>query len=132
MDFTHTLQITKINPELQIVWGWAYVTEEDGETVVDHSAQIIETMEAQKMAHGFVSKSRVGGVMHESKGGEIVDSIFLTKEIQEAMNVDAKKVGWFIGYHVKDKATWERVKSGELSAFSIAGTATEEVIDDAA
>lgn len=127
-EFQRVIDITKIDPEQQIVWGWAYVTEENGVPVVDVSEQTATAGEIQKAAHGFVRDSRVGGVMHTEAAGEIVDSLFFTADLQKALGVDLGKVGWFIGYHVIDEQVWEGVKSGAFPAFSIAGTAIEEEI----
>ena len=121
VEFTKKVPIEKVDEELRIVWGWAYVCEEHGETVVDHSLQIVDAAEVQKAAHGFVQNSRTGGVMHAGEAGHIVDSLFFSKELQEALGCDLGKVGWFIGFHVDDDEAWNLVKRGVLRMFSIGG-----------
>lgn len=130
-DFERTVPIAKRDDEQQIAWGWAYVCEEGDCPVVDHSGDVVDALEVQKAAHGFVRESRVGGVLHQSSAGEIVDSIFFSRELQKALGIDLGKVGWLIGYQVHDPAVWEGVKSGKYSAFSIGGTAETEPIDKA-
>lgn len=132
MQFTKQVAIEKIDDEQRIVWGWAYVCEQDGKPVVDHSGDVIDAAEVQKAAHGFVTDYRVGGEVHRKAAGRIVDSIFLGKAVQAALGVDLKKVGWFIGFAVEDADAWAGVKSGKYKAFSIGGSADEEPIDAAA
>lgn len=124
--------ILEKNEEQRIVWGWAYVSEKDDAIVVDHSGEMIDADLVQKAAHGFVRDSRAGGVVHEALAGEIVDSLFFSKDVQRALGIDLGKVGWFIGMKVHDADAWARVKSGELRMFSIGGFAEWEEMDDAA
>lgn len=123
-----TMEVSKVDVEQQCVWGWAYVCEENGVPVVDHSGQVVAWQEVEKAAHGFVRDSRTGGVMHEAVAGDVVDSMFFSEAIQKALGIDLGKVGWFIGFHVSDADVWKRVKSGELPAFSIAGEADVEAL----
>ena len=128
MELRRRFEISKISDEQRIVYGWAYVSEVGDVGVVDFSGQTADICEIQKAAHGFVRDSRVGGVMHTSLAGEIVESVVFTKELQDALGIDLGRVGWFIGFQVHDEEVWKRVKSGELPAFSIRGTATVEDI----
>lgn len=130
--FTGRVEFAKVDEEKRIVWGWAYVCEELGSQVVDHSGDIVEAAEIEKAAHGFMLDSRQGGVMHETKAGLIVDSVFFSKDVQGALGINLGKVGWWIGYKVLDDEVWKRVKSGELSAFSIGGSSETEEVTDAA
>ena len=129
-SFEARVEIEKIDDEKRIVWGWAYVCEDAGEGVVDHSGDVAEAAEIEKAAHGFVLDSRRGTVMHEEPAGEIVDSVFFSKAVQTALAIELGKIGWFVGFRVDDDAAWEGVKSGKFRAFSIGGTADTEAIDD--
>ena len=129
--FEKRVKIEKVDDEQRIVWGWAYVCEDANGQVVDHSGQIVDAGDMQKAAHGFVLDSRMGGVMHEAEGGSIVDSIFFSRDVQDALGIDLKKVGWFVGFHVDDDEAWQGVKSGKYKAFSIGGSADVEGISDA-
>lgn len=126
-EFVFKGEITKRDDEQQMVWGWAYVTDMNGQTVVDYSGESADWEEVQKAAHGFMLESREGDVMHVSPvAGHIVDSLFFSPEIQKALGIDLGKIGWFIGYHVEDPEIWQDVKAGKFQAFSIAGTAIKE------
>ena len=131
MGFDKLVPIEKIDDEQRIVWGWAYVCEDNGSQVVDHSGQIVGPDDMQEAAHDFLLDSRMGGVMHEEEGGSIVDSIFFSKDVQSALGIDLRKVGWFVGFHVDDDEAWQGVKSGKYKAFSIGGSADVEGISDA-
>ncbi len=129
-SFTRTVAIEKIEEEKRIVWGWAYVCEDVGGQVVDHGGDVVDEAEIEKAAHSFVLDSRVGNVMHKEQAGEIVDSVFFSKAVQQALGIDLGKVGWFIGFRVDDDDAWEGVKSGKFKAFSIGGQAnTKEIVD---
>jgi cation transport regulator ChaB len=131
IEFRRTVQIEKIEPEKRIVWGWAYVCEDADGQVVDHGGDIVETLEMEKAAHSFNLESRVGNVMHKGQAGDIVDSVFFSKAVQEALGINLGKIGWFVGFRVSDDEAWEGVKSGKFKAFSIGGNAQTEKLDDA-
>lgn len=132
MDFEHVLEFEKIEPEQRIAWGWAYVCEEDGHQVIDHSGDIMDAADVQKAAHGFVCDSRTGRLMHEGEPiGHVVDSIFFSKALQEALGIHLGKVGWFLGIRVDDDAAWAGIKDGTYPALSIGGSADAVALDKA-
>jgi len=118
----------KMDKELHVVYGWSTVNEVNGQIVTDHQSDQIETSELTKAMHDFMMKSRKGGIMHFSEngdtlqGGEVVECIVFSPDVQKALGIDLKKVGAFIGYKVHDKAVWKMVKDGTLKAFSIGGS----------
>lgn len=120
--------IAKISEELQTVWGWAsIVVDGAGHPIVDSQGDIIPVAELQKAAHNYMLHSRDGGVMHEETGvATLVESLVTTPETVAALfpNIDKSQVpvGWAVAFKVTDHAVWKRVKSGELSCFSIHGT----------
>jgi hypothetical protein len=122
--------ISKVNDELRTVYGWATVNSEGGRLVTDHQDDQVEDAEMTKAAHDFVAQSREGGVLHALRadgtphsGGDVVESIVLTADVQKALGVDLGKTGWFIGYRVNDPDAWDLVKRGVLKGFSIGGKA---------
>ena len=61
--------------------------------------------------------------MHAVIGvGEVVESVVLSKDLQQALGINLGIEGWFVGVHVQDADTWARVQKGELTMFSIGGT----------
>lgn len=125
--FTPVASSVAKNGEAHIVWGWASVVTEKGVPVVDAQGDEIPVDVMQKAVHEFVKASRVGKVMHAGEqAAEIVDTIFLTKALQDALGIDLQKEGWFVGYETADPEVWKRIDSGELRAFSIGGRCVYE------
>lgn len=120
-------KITKFDDERRVVYGWASVIEKDGVPVVDTQDDRISEDELVKAAQEFVAAYRAGDVMHdEKKRSDLVESVVFTHDLQKALGIDLGQVGWFVGFKVGDDATWQRVKKGELRAFSIGGDAIRE------
>lgn len=114
--------IEKMAEDERLVYGWANITEENGQTVVDAHGDTIGTKELVAAAHDFMKQSRVGKAMHSGRPvAEVVESVIFTPELQKQLGIDLKKTGWFIGVQVYDAEVWKRVKQGELRAFSIGG-----------
>lgn len=129
IDLTADGEIVKTDPEQQIVFGWAYVThDQQGNVNIDKSGDFIDAVEEiEKSAYDFVLNSRASDADHTNvKGGTLVESIVFTPEKIEKMGLPEGSVplGWWLGFKIEDTATWERVKKGELTAFSIHGQGT--------
>jgi len=123
-DFSVKADIIKANNDQQIVYGWASIVEKDGKEVIDTEGDVIGIDDLEEAALSYVMKSRVASINHTGdKVGSLVESIVFTKEKQQSLGIDLGKVGWWVGYKISDSAVWERVKSGELSSFSIGGSA---------
>lgn len=119
--------ISKIDKAQQNVFGWAYISHDrEGNVNVDKSGDFIDTIEElEKSAYDFVLSSRNGDQGHTNvKISTMIESVVFTPEKIEKMGLPAGSVpnGWWIGFHVEDAATWERVEKGELTAFSIHGS----------
>jgi cation transport regulator ChaB len=124
-------QILKADDEQRIVWGWASVITEDGVPVVDTQGDVIRPETLMKAATEFMLSTRVTKEMHMGgKVGEFIHSLPLTKEIGEALGIQSNREGWIVACKVYDDAVWQKVKSGELRAFSIGGRAKREKIDE--
>jgi hypothetical protein len=123
-SFSLTARVTKLDEDQHLVYGWASVTEKDGQLVVDSQDDTITTDDLVKAAHDFVLSSRRSAEMHRdgSHIGDIVESLVFTPDVQKALGIDLGMVGWFIGVKVSDMGVWKRIKSGEYKAFSIGGT----------
>jgi hypothetical protein len=124
---SHHEQLMKVDDEQRMVYGWASVATVGGVEVVDKQGDVMSVAEMRDMAHDFVGK-RILGVMHGQTVdiGEVRDTVVLDKSLQDALGIDLNQEGWFLGVHVKDDATWQRVKNGELQAFSIGGDGVRE------
>jgi len=130
-DKTFQADITKIDKDQQLVFGWVTITDIDHKPLVDTQGDLITPADMEKMAYAYVADVRHMGVMHEKVGGgELVESIVFTAEKQKALGIDLGRSGWWIGFHVTSPEVWARVKSGELAAFSIHGKGIRTKIAD--
>lgn len=116
-------EILKVDRERRVAYGWFSVIEEDGEAVVDSQGDVINEGVLLDAVHEFAIDSRAGRLMHRGHQiADVVESIALTKDVQEALGIDLGRVGWFGAMKFRDDEAWRRVKSGELQAFSIGGS----------
>jgi len=123
--------ILKADDDERIVWGWASVVTEKGVPVVDKQGDVISPEEISKAATEFMLDVRVAKAMHEGEQvGHVVHSFPLTNELAKALGIQSEREGWIIAQKITDDETWARVKSGELSAFSIGGNAITEAYED--
>jgi cation transport regulator ChaB len=128
-DLTITGEIAKVDDDKRQVFGWASVTELNGEPVVDLQNDYLETVELEKAAYDYVLNSRVGGEMHKrvkkdapKQIGTLIESMVLTPEKIEKMGLPSETPrGWWIGFQVQDDDVWQSVKKGKYTGFSIHG-----------
>lgn len=128
--------ILKIDEEQRMVYGWASVISIKGEPVVDLQDDVIPADELEKAATEFMLDVRHAMAMHERNDkneieptmikGVVVHSFPLTAEHMKALGINCEREGWIVGVKVLDDATWARVKSGELKAFSWGGTSLRD------
>lgn len=115
--------LLKVDEDQHMVWGWALVSVEKGQEVIDLQGDLCSTDELQKAVHESFMKHRTGKRMH-SQGrvvGEVVDSVVFTKALQDALGIDLGREGWFVGMKITKEDVWQEIKAGRLGAFSIGG-----------
>jgi len=126
---TITGRIAKVDEDRRLVFGWAYVAvDKSGTAVVDHSGDVMDVDSLEDVVYDYVVESREGNVMHAGEPvSTLVESVMLTPEKLQKMGIaDAPQAAWWVGFRVNDDAVWQRVKSGELAAFSIEGMGMRE------
>lgn len=129
--FSIECTFAKADDELRTVWGWASVVTEDHKPVVDSQGDVMTVQDLQKAAHDFMAFYRTGGEMHQEMGiGTVVDSIVLSKSVQDALGIDLGREGWFVGMKVDKDDVWKRVKSGEYAGFSIGGSGVRKDLEE--
>lgn len=133
IDREHTTR--KVAAELQLAFGWFYVVERaDGSKVVDWSGDVSDLDSLERAGYGYALDSRKGGVMHQKDAngdliqvGRLCTFEVVTPEKRALWGVTgtAHKLhtGLWGSIRLDDVVTWNRVKSGELSMFSIGGFA---------
>lgn len=116
--------VLKIDKDQRIVWGWASVSTLKGKVLVDLHDEVISTDEMVKAANKFMLNVRAAKAMHTGDQiGEVIHSLPLTKELGESLGIQCEYEGWIIAMKIHDDEIWEKVKTGEFSAFSIGGRA---------
>ncbi len=126
-----TADITKVDADKHLVFGWVTVAEEKGKPLVDKQGDVMSPEAMEDMAYNFTLNCRKGGEMHwkEKVGvGKLVESMAFTKEKQEALGIDLGKVGWWCGFKISDPDVWAKVKDGTYKAFSIHGKGLRQKI----
>lgn len=122
-------KILKQDDEERLVYGWAYVSTENGELSLDHSGEFVRPDQIAKAATNFMLTMRTAKAMHSGgKIGEVVHSMPLTNEISKALGIQSDREGWLVAIKVYDDQVWQDVKSGKLAAFSIGGKALKELV----
>lgn len=122
-------EITKADDSQRMVWGWASVISENGVPLEDRQGDVIEADTLVKAATDFMFSVRTTKQMHVGgKVGEFVHSFPLTADIAKAFGIQCDKEGWIVACKILDEAVWQKVKSGELRAFSIGGRARREIV----
>jgi len=123
-------KILKVDEDQKIIYGWASVITEKGEPVVDTQGDIITSEELIKAVNDFMEDDRTGKLMHSGdKAGTIIHSFPITNDIAKALGLDTDREGWIVGYKPNDPNVIEKVKSGELTGFSIGGNAQRIEVD---
>jgi hypothetical protein len=124
-------EVTKIDSEQRIVYGFASVVSKNGEMIVDRQGDVITAEEMEKAATNFMLGARNGLTMHKGEPTTtIVHSLPLTKQVMDAFGITSDKEGWLIAVKVHDDDTWDRMKKGEFTGFSIGGRARKVQLDD--
>lgn len=119
---------TKFDDEKRQAFGWASVTKIDGSPVVDRQDDYIDIEDLETAAYAYVHKSRVGGDMHRRAGesahkvSDMIESMVFTPEKIAKMGLpEDTPQGWWVGYQIHDEDTWNEVRKGGRTGFSIHG-----------
>ena len=116
----------KVDEERRLAFGWAYVADDDGNVIVDHSGDFVDKIalpDLEDAAYEYVLHSREADDMHErfDNIAKLVESVFITPDKLKAMGLKGGRTGLWIGFKVEDDAVWEKIKNGTYTAFSIRG-----------
>jgi len=118
------MPITKVNKEKQLVTG--VVLEPN---VIDAQGDIISAEAIERAAHTFLARYNRAtqlGLLHEifgENGIELVESWIAPVDLKLGSQ-RVKQGTWLMTNKIIDDALWKRVKSGDITGFSIGGTAT--------
>jgi hypothetical protein len=137
------LQITKVDKENLMVFGFFNVNKIGDELVEDREKDTIETDELEKAAYDFVLNARIAGDSHLRKGvGNLVESMMFTKEKEQAILKTLEQIGikdaqfnlgiegWWGGFQITDEEVMKKIDSGDYPMFSIGGKAAERIEEE--
>jgi hypothetical protein len=114
--------INKEDEEQQLVYGVVYEPD-----VEDAHGDVMSAAEIEKAAHGFVKDARNIDKQHdfESGVGEVVESYIAPADFEIGEH-EIVKGSWVLVTKASDEV-WEDIKKGEITGYSMAGTA--EIIE---
>ena len=119
----------KFDENLGLLFGYAIVSEVDGEPYYDTQGDYIPGDSMLKAAADFMKNSRAAGDMHEdTDAGQVVFCWPMTDEIAKAFDIQVKKTGLLIAVKPDDDEMLSKFASGEYTGFSIGG---QRVVDEA-
>jgi cation transport regulator len=124
------VEVAKVDDSLGMVFGWAIVSEINGEPYYDTQSHYIPSDVAMKSFAKYMQGERVAKAMH--KGERIGSAVFgwpMTPDIMKAMGLQSDKTGVMIAMKPDGAAILKNYQSGEWTGFSIGGRA---VLEDAA
>lgn len=110
------IDFAKADDERQIVYG--VVSEPEVEDTQGDSAN---AEEIELAAHQYLTMSRVVGMEHRKVARAQVVESYLAPTDFDLGDERVRKGSWVLAVHVEDSGDWARVKSGELSGFSLGG-----------
>lgn len=100
----------------------------------DSQGDVATPAEIEKAAHAFLTDFRVHDVQHSDQPADIVPvESFIAPcdfEVQapDGQSQTVKKGAWVLAARVNDDDPWARVQKGELTGWSITGSAIREAI----
>ena len=137
------LQITKVDKENRMVFGFFNVNKIADKVEYDLQDDRIETEEIENAAYDFVLNARVAGDSHVRKGvGLLVESMVFTAEKQTSILKTLEKAGikdaqfnlgiegWWGGFLVTDDEVLKKIIDGVYTMFSVGGRAEQRIEEE--
>jgi site-specific DNA-adenine methylase/ADP-ribose pyrophosphatase YjhB (NUDIX family) len=118
-EFEWEFPIFKADDEARLIYGIVLKP-----NVADSQQDVISPEEIEAAAHSFLVNSRVIDEFHRrelpSALARPVESFIAPQELKWGEHT-VPKGSWVMVTHIPDDEVWEKVKSGEISAYSIRG-----------
>jgi hypothetical protein len=126
------VQIIKAAAEEQVCTGYAYVARDaEGRAIVDHSGDVADIASMKKACRNATRTAKIRENHEADAPARIVGSLWTDHDMLKAIGADPKDApaeGWLVQVEVNDPDLWKRIKSGEISAFSIGGSGRREPV----
>jgi hypothetical protein len=132
-------EVTKVDEELGLVFGWAIVSKIHGDPYFDLQGDHIPEDSMMESAMEFMIEKRHGGEMHrrDDNGepvvvGKVVFCWPMTEETSKAFNIETSMTGLMIALKPDNDEILDKFRSGVYTGFSIGGSrnqAFDEEVD---
>lgn len=123
-------RVQKMNDDKRQVFGFFSVIEANGVPVIDSQGDVMLSSDLENAVYKYVKVSRMGDDRHDGRCKAVmIESMYFSKEKQEALGIDLGLVGWWGGFEVTDEVMWAKIKAGEYESFSIGGAGRYEQFD---
>ncbi len=100
--------------------------------IIDSQDDTYSAAEIMQAEHKFMTDYRNMGLMHKKNVNEDVRILesYLAPVDFKLGDIDVKKGTWLMGVRVENPTLWKQVKDGELTGFSIGGSAIRKPVQD--
>lgn len=123
-------KVEKTDDDKRQVFGFFSVVEANGIPVIDSQGDVMLSEDLEKSVYKYVKVSRMGDDRHDGRcKATLIESMYFSKEKQQALGIDLGFVGWWGGFEVTDDVMWAKIKAGEYESFSIGGAGRYERFD---
>lgn len=123
-------KVHKADEDKRQVFGFFSVVEAGGVPVIDSQGDVMLSTDLEKSVYKYVKFSRMGDDRHDGRcKAVLIESMYFSKEKQQALGIDLGLVGWWGGFEVHDDVMWAKIKAGEYESFSIGGAGRYERFD---
>jgi hypothetical protein len=120
-------KVNRVDAELGLVFGWAIVSNIEGEPYFDLQDDHIPEPVMLKASAAYMAGDRVAGDMHQwvdgkpLQIGKILFAWPVTQDVSKAVGINSKQTGLLIGMKVDTPEVLAKFKSGEYTGFSLGG-----------
>lgn len=114
--------LSKTVEEKQLAFGVVYAPDE-----IDTHGDFMTAEDIEKMAYAFMTSGNVNKIdtQHDliENGSRVVESF-----IARAGDIEFPEGAWVMGVHIPDGEIWKSIKNGDLTGFSMYGTAKKREV----
>ena len=129
-DKIYSAEVTKVNSDLGLVFGYAIVSKIGNDEYFDLHGDHIPEDVMLEAAHDFMKGDRTALEMHGGESvGKIVFAYPMTSDIAKSLGITVEKTGLIIGMEPNEEVL-AKFDSGEYTGFSIGGTASFQEVDE--
>lgn len=111
-----TVQISKIDEDKRIVYGEVLVPGE-----IDSQGDILTKEEVERVAHDFMLKIQKTKGEKGIIGKQHSDIVFGKHGYPVESYIEKDTGAWVLGTYVTNDETWQEIKKGEITGYSIGG-----------